>query len=51
MMLTQEGESLNRYCLGANDLEGMALSHIRKAGVSSPIRVTVSGPTSIMTAV
>lgn len=49
MMLTQEGEALNRYCLGANDLEGVTLNHILKAGTSSTIRVTISGPTSIMT--
>jgi LysR family transcriptional regulator, chromosome initiation inhibitor len=49
MMLTQEGEALNRYCIGASDLEGLALNQILGAGRSSAIRVNISGPTSIMT--
>lgn len=49
MMLTQEGEALNRYCMGAGDLEGLALNQILGAGRSSAIRVNISGPTSIMT--
>ena len=49
MMLTQEGEALNRYCLGASDLEGFTLNQILGAGKTSAIRVTISGPTSIMT--
>src|ERR1700690_1249493 len=49
MMLTQEGEALNRYCLAAGDLEGLALNQMLGAGTSSPIRVNISGPTSIMT--
>ncbi len=49
MMLTQEGEALNRYCVGAGDLEGITLNQIIGAGKSSTIRVNISGPTSIMT--
>jgi DNA-binding transcriptional LysR family regulator len=49
MRLTQEGEALNRYCVGASDLEGMALNQILGAGSREAIRVNISGPTSIMT--
>ena len=49
MRLTQEGEALNRYCMGVGDLEGQALNQILGAGKSSSIRVNISGPTSIMT--
>ncbi len=49
MQLTQEGEALERYCKGALDLEGMALSHMTKGGLNQPIFVTITGPTSVMT--
>lgn len=49
MSLTPEGESLRRYCLAANDLEGIALSQITRSGLAAPVRVTLSGPTSMMT--
>lgn len=49
MKLTQEGEALLRYCKGANDLEGQALSQISEAGHEQPIYVSIVGPTSIMT--
>ncbi len=50
MQLTQEGEALLRYCRGAEDLEGQALSQIIGAAKDRPIYVTVTGPTSMMTA-
>jgi DNA-binding transcriptional LysR family regulator len=50
MRLTAEGEALLRYCRGAIDLEGQALSRIQGAGTEKPVRVTVSGPTSVMSA-
>jgi LysR family transcriptional regulator (chromosome initiation inhibitor) len=49
MLLTQEGESLNRYCAGAKDLEGQALNQILGAAKTSAIHMTISGPTSLMT--
>lgn len=50
MKLTQEGEALLRYCKGAEDLEGQALSQIIKAGKEKSIYVSIVGPTSVMTA-
>lgn len=50
MTLTKEGEALLRYCQGAEDLEGMAMSQITRAGTDKPIHVTLVGPTSVMTA-
>src|SRR3954468_1547804 len=49
MTPTQEGEALFRYCRGASELEGTALSHIVGAGKDAAINITISGPTSIMT--
>jgi len=48
MLLTQEGESLLRYCQTVRDLEGETLAKIRGAGVTAEIRVQIHGPTSIM---
>lgn len=50
MKLTAEGEALWRYCQGALDLEGRAVSQIHKAGQEQPAYVTVVGPTSVLTA-
>lgn len=50
MKLTTEGEALLRYCKGAEDLEGEALSQISNGGKDKPVYVTIAGPTSIMTA-
>jgi DNA-binding transcriptional LysR family regulator len=50
MKLTQEGEALFRYCRGAHDLEGEALSQIQKAGSDRPVFHNLAGPTSVMTA-
>ncbi len=50
MRLTQEGEALYRYCMGAEDIEGEALSQIASAGKNRPIYMNVAGPTSVMTA-
>lgn len=49
MRLTQEGEALLRYCKGAKDLEGQALSQINGAGQEQPIYLSIVGPTSVMT--
>ena len=48
MQLSSEGEALLRYCQNARDLEGEALAKIRSPGVSSSVRVTLWGPTSLM---
>ena len=50
MKLTQEGEALLRYCKGAEELEGQAMSQISGAGKDAPIYVGIAGPTSVMTA-
>jgi LysR family transcriptional regulator, chromosome initiation inhibitor len=49
MKLTAEGEALLRYCKGATDLEGQALSQMNKAGLEQPIYIDIAGPTSVMT--
>ncbi|MBC7458504.1 MAG: LysR family transcriptional regulator [Bdellovibrionaceae bacterium] len=49
MLLTQEGQSLLRYCKGSLDLEGEALSSITKAGLNEPVFLSLAGPTSVMT--
>ncbi len=49
MKLTQEGEALLRYCRGATELEGEAISHIQKSGSERPVFVNLAGPTSVMT--
>jgi len=49
MLLTQEGQSLLRYCKGAIDLEGEALAAITKAGINQSIFLSLAGPTSVMT--
>jgi LysR family transcriptional regulator (chromosome initiation inhibitor) len=48
MMLTHEGHALLRYCQAARDLEGEALAQIQAGGIRSQVRVTITGPTSIM---
>lgn len=50
MRLTPEGEALLRYCRGAEDLEGQALSQITGAAQDQPAYVSIVGPTSVMTA-
>ncbi|MGZ3790192.1 MAG: LysR family transcriptional regulator [Bacteriovorax sp.] len=50
MQLTQEGEALLRYCRGAIDLEGEALSVIAGPGKDNPVFIDITGPTSVMTA-
>jgi DNA-binding transcriptional LysR family regulator len=50
MKLTQEGEALLRYCKGASDLEGEALSLISGSGVDRSVFVGIAGPTSVITA-
>jgi len=49
MQLTQEGQALLRYCKGAEDLEGQALSQMRGAGHEQAIYISIIGPTSVMT--
>src|SRR5690606_8099108 len=42
------GEALLRYCQAAQDLEGQALAKIKGAATQTEVRVTMSGPSSIM---
>lgn len=48
MMLTEEGEALLRYCRANKALEDEALSVIKGAAIEAPIRITITGATSIM---
>jgi DNA-binding transcriptional LysR family regulator len=48
MLLSQEGEALLRYCHAVHEIEGETLAIIKGAGVTSEIRVRITGPTSIM---
>jgi len=48
MALTHEGQALLRYCQAAQDLEGEALAQIVGAGRQSTVRVSITGPSSIM---
>jgi DNA-binding transcriptional LysR family regulator len=50
MKLTEEGESLRRYCLGALEIEAQTVPHVGNAATKQTIEVTVAGPTSIMSA-
>jgi DNA-binding transcriptional LysR family regulator len=47
--LTSEGEALLRYCYATQELEGRALANINGAGFEATVRLSISGPTSIMT--
>lgn len=46
--ITPEGESLLRYCYTVSSLSGETLANIADAGVNTPIRIGITGPTSIM---
>lgn len=46
--LTAEGEALLRYCNATLELEGEALAAIQYTGSKVPVRVCLTGPTSIM---
>jgi len=48
MALTPEGEALLHYCQAAQEMEGEALAKIRQAAIDTPVRICISGPTSIM---
>jgi DNA-binding transcriptional LysR family regulator len=50
MKLTEEGERLRRYCVGALELEAQVMSTDGDSPSGKPITVTVAGPTSIMSA-
>jgi DNA-binding transcriptional LysR family regulator len=44
MRLTAEGESLNRYCMSATELEGRLIFE----NIQKEINITISGPSSLM---
>ena len=48
MKLTFEGEALYRYCLGALELEGLALSQLKGLDPLQQIQIKILGPSSIM---
>jgi DNA-binding transcriptional LysR family regulator len=48
MVLTPEGEALQRYCQSAQALEGEALSMIKKGALDQTVELCICGPTSIM---
>lgn len=48
MLLTPEGEALQRYCQAVREIEGEALGQIKNAGVEKEIQICITGSTSIM---
>lgn len=48
VQLTPDGEALLRYCHATLDLEGETLAKINGAGLEYPVRICITGPTSIM---
>ncbi len=48
MNLTSEGEALHRYCQSIRDLEGLYLNEILGDSSQTLVRLTLSGPTSIV---
>lgn len=48
MLLTREGEILLRYCEANQGLVGDVLEKIRGSGVNTAVRLSLSGPTSLM---
>ena len=48
MKLTSEGEALLQFVKGSLEIEGMALSRIKRAAKDSIIEVGISGPSSIL---
>lgn len=50
MLLTQEGEVLQRYCQNSLALESETLAQIQGVGQASHVRVGLAGPTSILQA-
>jgi LysR family transcriptional regulator (chromosome initiation inhibitor) len=46
--LTPEGEELLRYCHTVRELSGATLARINSGGTTSAIRISISGPASIM---
>lgn len=50
MLLTAEGEALLRYALAVSALEEETLQQIKASGTTKNIEITLSGPTSMMSA-
>jgi LysR family transcriptional regulator (chromosome initiation inhibitor) len=48
MRLTAEGEALVRWCQRVDDLEGALLSFVRRDAPATAVRVTITGPSSLM---
>jgi LysR family transcriptional regulator (chromosome initiation inhibitor) len=48
MRPTAEGEALVRWCQRVDDLEGALLSFVRRDAPATAVRVTITGPSSLM---
>jgi DNA-binding transcriptional LysR family regulator len=48
MVPTAEGEALVRWCQSVGELEGELLSFVRRGEAAADVRVTVTGPSSLM---
>lgn len=48
MRPTAEGEALARWCRSVGELEGELLSFVRRGEAAAAVRVTVTGPSSLM---
>src|SRR5512141_1513136 len=48
MRPTAEGEALVRWCQRVGDLEGELLAFVRRGGEAHEVRVTLTGPSSLM---
>ena len=48
MLLTPEGETLLRYCQSSKILEQTTLQQLNATGVTSTVRLSIAGPTSVL---
>lgn len=48
MRPTAEGEALVRWCRSVGELEGELLSFVRRGADAAPVRVTLTGPSTLM---
>lgn len=48
MTLTAEGNSLLKYCLRAQELEGETYSELKGSGIQTEVEIKIAGPTSFI---
>lgn len=48
MVLTQEGQSLLKYCLRARELEGATLAELKNSASNNEVDLKIAGPTSCL---